>query len=88
MSDRVGVHPRRPARTDPQTLSKRHPRQPPKTAQGDAQQPEVTVPKTDAPPATECPACGGSGTFERFIVGLGMTEALCEADGCEDGLVR
>jgi hypothetical protein len=32
-----------------------------------------------------CPTCSGEGTVERFVVGLGMTDARC--DDCVDGMV-
>jgi DnaJ-class molecular chaperone len=34
-----------------------------------------------------CTVCGGTGTVERFVPGLGMTEVRCGNEDCNDGVV-
>jgi hypothetical protein len=46
----------------------------------------VTI--TAPPEPTVCTECGGSGTVEKFVTFVGMTDARCKADNCDDGIVR
>lgn len=42
---------------------------------------------TAPPEPTLCPECGGAGTTEHNVLGM-IVERHCEADGCDDGIVR
>lgn len=35
-----------------------------------------------------CTECDGKGTVEKYRTFVGLVDAACEAEGCDDGIVR